>query len=87
MSRNKNFDQSTSTFLSGEASPAEIDRGITVGANAYLIKPNDSERLIETTETVVKFIEENKITIKNPNYKKSSFFKSRLYYEMKLELI
>ena len=55
----RDFDQTTPIiFLSGEARQAEIDKAIAAGANAYLIKPNDFERL---TDTVIKFIEENRI--------------------------
>ena len=55
----RNFDQTTPIiFLSGEARQAEIDKALAAGANAYLIKPNDFEKL---TGTVIKFIEENRI--------------------------
>ena len=45
-------------FLSGEARQAEIDKAMAAGANAYLIKPNDFERL---TDTVIKLIREDGI--------------------------
>jgi DNA-binding response OmpR family regulator len=43
-------------FLSGEARQSEIDKAIMAGANAYLIKPNDFEKLVPVT---VKFIEQS----------------------------
>jgi two-component system alkaline phosphatase synthesis response regulator PhoP len=42
-------------FYSGEARPVEIARALAAGGNAYLVKPNDFERL---TETVIKLIRE-----------------------------
>ena len=44
-------------FLSGEARQTEIDKAITAGADAYLIKPNDFEKLVPTT---IKFIEQSR---------------------------
>jgi CheY-like chemotaxis protein len=41
-------------FFSGEARPAEIDKAFAAGANAYLVKPLDFEKL---TETVIGLIE------------------------------
>ena len=35
-------------FLSGEARQAEIDKAKAAGANAYLIKPDDFEKLVPT---------------------------------------
>jgi len=53
----RKFDQTIPIiFFSGEARQTEIDKAITAGANAYLVKPNDFERL---TEIVIKFIEKN----------------------------
>lgn len=50
----RSFDQTTPVvFFSGEARKAEIDKGLAAGANAYLIKPNDFEKL---TETVINLI-------------------------------
>ncbi len=43
-------------FLSGEARQAEIDKAIAAGANAYLIKPTDFEKLVPTT---IEFIEQS----------------------------
>ena len=36
-------------FFSGEVRESEIDKALTAGANAYLIKPNDFEKLVSTT--------------------------------------
>lgn len=36
-------------FFSAEARPAEIDKAMDAGASAYLTKPNDFEKLVETT--------------------------------------
>ena len=44
-------------FLSGEARPAEIEKALAAGANAYLVKPNDFEKL---TETIVGLTGENR---------------------------
>lgn len=44
-------------FFSGETRPQEIDKAFAAGANAYLIKPNDFEKL---TETVIDLIEKEK---------------------------
>ena len=52
----RSFDQTTPViFLSGEARQAEIEKAIETGANAYLIKPNDFEKLVPTT---IKLIEQ-----------------------------
>lgn len=40
-------------FYSGEARAAEINKALEAGADAYLVKPNDFERL---TGTVINFI-------------------------------
>ena len=42
-------------FCSGEARQSEIDKALSAGANAYLIKPIDIEEL---TKTVTKLIKE-----------------------------
>ena len=45
----RSFDQTTPIiFLSGEARQAEIDKAMAAGANAYLIKPTDFEKLVPT---------------------------------------
>lgn len=44
-------------FYSGEARQSEIDKALATGADAYLVKPQDFEKL---TETVVGFIERAK---------------------------
>lgn len=41
-------------FYSGEARASEIEKALQAGADAYLVKPNDFERL---TETVINLIE------------------------------
>lgn len=43
-------------FFSGEARESEIGKAFASGANAYLVKPNDFEKL---TLTVIKLIEEH----------------------------
>lgn len=48
-----NDKQTPIIFLSGETRKAEIDKAMAAGANAYLIKPVDFEKLVST---VVKFI-------------------------------
>lgn len=40
-------------FLSGEARPAEIDKAKAAGANAYLIKPDDFEKLVPTVMELI----------------------------------
>ncbi len=51
----RSFDQATPVvFFSGEARETEIDKALTAGANAYLVKPNDFEKLVPTT---IKLIE------------------------------
>ncbi len=46
----RSFDQATPVvFFSGEARETEIDKALTAGANAYLVKPNDFEKLVPTT--------------------------------------
>lgn len=44
-------------FFSGEARQSEIDKALATGANAYLVKPNDFQKL---TETVISLIENHK---------------------------
>ena len=52
----RGFDKITPViFFSGEARQTEIEKALAAGANDYLIKPNDFERLVPTT---VKLIEE-----------------------------
>lgn len=36
-------------FFSGEVRPIEKNKALSAGANAYLVKPNDFEKLVETT--------------------------------------
>ena len=45
-------------FYSGEARPAEIEKAIAAGADAYLVKPNDFSKL---TETVTALIEKSQV--------------------------
>jgi two-component system phosphate regulon response regulator PhoB len=40
-------------FLSGEARQSEIDKAMAIGANEYLIKPNDFEKLVPTTMKLI----------------------------------
>jgi CheY-like chemotaxis protein len=52
----RSFDQITPiVFFSGEARQSEIDKALATGANAYLVKPNDFEKI---TDTVVNLIKE-----------------------------
>jgi CheY-like chemotaxis protein len=44
-------------FFSGESRPGEIEKAFAAGANAYLVKPNDFEKL---TQTVINLIEKKK---------------------------
>jgi DNA-binding response OmpR family regulator len=54
----RSFDQITPViFLSGEVREAEIDKAMAAGANAYLTKPIDFEKLVPTT---IKLIEQSK---------------------------
>ena len=41
-------------FFSGEVRESEIDKALTAGADAYLIKPNDFEKLVPTTLGLIK---------------------------------
>ena len=53
----RSFDSTTPIiFLSGEARQAEIDKALAAGANDYLVKPGDFEKLVSIT---IKFIEES----------------------------
>jgi len=47
-------------FLSGETRQSEIDKALAAGANAYLVKPNDFEKLLPTT---IKFIEQSSVRV------------------------
>ena len=48
------FDRTTPViFYSGAASPGEIQQGLEAGAQAYLVKPDDLERLCETVQDFV----------------------------------
>lgn len=52
----RSFDRNTPiVFFSGEVRQAEIDKALASGANAYLLKPNDFDKL---SETVIKLIDE-----------------------------
>ena len=54
----RSFHQTTPIiFFTGETRPSEIEKALANGANAYLVKPNDFERL---TETVINLIDEAK---------------------------
>ena len=54
----RRFDRVTPiVFFSGEDRPQEINKALAAGANAYLVKPNDFEKL---TETVISLIEKEK---------------------------
>ena len=45
----RSFDTVTpSIFFSGDTRRDEVEKGLAAGANAYLIKPNDLERLTDT---------------------------------------
>ena len=49
------FNQSVPiNFYSGETRASEIDKALKAGANAYLVKPNDFERLTETEINLIK---------------------------------
>lgn len=47
-------------FYSGEARLTEIEKALKAGGSAYLVKPNDFERL---TETVIKLVEETQAEV------------------------
>lgn len=49
-------------FFSGEARKTEIEKAIDAGANAYLVKPNDLEKLLPVTN---KFIEKSQSSIQS----------------------
>lgn len=44
-------------FFSGDVRQSEMEKALKAGANAYLVKPNDFEKL---TDTVTKLIQEQK---------------------------
>jgi CheY-like chemotaxis protein len=51
----RGFDQTTPIiFFSGEVRQSEIEKALATGANAYLIKPNDFEKITETVINLVK---------------------------------
>lgn len=51
----REFNQSVPIiFYSGEARASEIDKALKAGANDYLVKPNDFERLTETVINLIK---------------------------------
>lgn len=53
----RSFDKTTPViFFSGESRQTEIDKALAAGANTYLVKPNDFEKLVPTT---IKLIEES----------------------------
>ncbi len=55
----RSFDKTTPViFFSGEARQSEIDKAVTAGANTYLVKPNDFEKLVPTT---IKLIEASQV--------------------------
>jgi CheY-like chemotaxis protein len=49
----KTDEQTPILFFTGMARPADRDCAIAAGANAYLIKPNDLERLPETVNQML----------------------------------
>lgn len=54
----RSVDQTTPViFFSGEARKAEIEKALAAGANGYLIKPNDFEKLTETVTNLIKQVE------------------------------
>ena len=77
----RSFDSHTPIiFFSGEARPKEIELALESGANAYLVKPNDFEKL---TETVIRFIEENRIKAAPRNHVQNYEF---LFFIKEIEL-
>lgn len=40
-------------FFSGEVRPSEKNKALSAGANAYLIKPDDFEKLVETARQLI----------------------------------
>jgi two-component system cell cycle response regulator DivK len=51
----RSFDEATPIiFFTGEARLKEKEKALAAGANGYLIKPNDLEKL---TDTIINFIE------------------------------
>lgn len=52
------FDQKTPIiFFSGEARQTEIDKALAAGANRYLVKPNDFDKLLPTTIELVEALQ------------------------------
>ena len=51
----RSFDSVTPVvFFSGEARQVEIDKAISAGADTYLVKPNDFEKLVPVTINLIK---------------------------------
>jgi DNA-binding response OmpR family regulator len=45
----RSFDKTTPViFFSGESRQSEIDKALAAGANVYLVKPNDFQKLVPT---------------------------------------
>lgn len=54
----RSFDKTTPIiFFSGESRQSEINKALAAGADTYLIKPNDFEKLVPTT---IKLIEDSR---------------------------
>ncbi|MCU1290647.1 MAG: DNA-binding response regulator [Acidobacteria bacterium] len=52
--RIREFDKETPVvFFTGESRQTEIDKAMSAGATAYLIKPNDFEKLAETVLNLI----------------------------------
>jgi len=61
----RSFDQITPViFLSGEVRQVEIEKAMAAGANAYLTKPTDFEKLVPTA---IKLIEQFQMVAKTEN--------------------
>jgi two-component system chemotaxis response regulator CheY len=57
----RSFDKTTPVvFFSGEARQSEIDKALAAGANIYLVKPSDFEKLVPTT---IRLIEESQVRV------------------------
>jgi DNA-binding response OmpR family regulator len=51
----RSFDKTTPViFFSGETRKSEIEQALEAGANTYLVKPNDFEKLVPTTLELIK---------------------------------